>query len=635
MDYASGVHRPIIAICAAVLVLWPSPGSTATQVVEVGDDYFDGKIVRVGPGTTVTFRSIGLLTHTVTADDGSFHSSDLTRGKSFRHRFDQPGVYRYFCIYHGATRDRGMAGTVLVGDVDEPTPQPPHPPRDTPEVIRVPADHPTIQRAVDAARPGDMVLISEGVYTEAVVVDTPQIVIRGVDRHDVVIDGEFARANGFLVDADRVAIENLTARNHTVNGFYWAEVKGYRGSYLNAIRNGDYGIYVIGSRFGLLDHVYTAGSPDGGIYIGACFPCDALVTDSLSEFNELGFSGTNAGGRLVIADSEWRNNHTGILPNTLDSEHLAPQRQVTIRNNLVHSNGDDRAPFKKFHLPALGAGIALVGTRDDLVVGNHVYGNRGYGILVMPSADLRFWMSKNNSVVGNRVSGSSKADLALTAPSAGGDCFLGNRAKTSLPFAIESRLRCGSMLSKLGGGDLAVGLGRLALLAKGSSDRLSPPSYRSAPHPGLDEQPDMPASSTQTWTVPALNNPAPEARDPVWQADGRSRTEREREVHLAGIGATPDGFALFLGLYAYALPMALYGTWMALSIWDLARRQDVTAGRRVLLAAAVMIVPFAGPAGYLLFGRVMFSRGLAITVVAGGVLLFAALAALSMFGSAL
>ena len=81
----------------------------------------------------------------------------------------------------------------------------------------VPDEFPTIQAAVDAAEPGDLVLIDEGVYRESVDVRTPGLTLRGVDRNGVIIDGEFERSNGIqALFIDGVVVENLTTMNHTL-----------------------------------------------------------------------------------------------------------------------------------------------------------------------------------------------------------------------------------------------------------------------------------------------------------------------------------------------------------------------------------------------------------------------------------
>src|SRR5690606_35530077 len=187
--------------------------------------------------------------------------------------------------------------------------------------LNVPDDHATIQDAVDAAAPGDLILVSPGTYEEAVTVETDELTIRGLDRNEVILDGGFEMDNGIrVVGADGVAIENMTARNYTSNGSLWTGGEGYRGSYLTTYRIGDYGIYAFDSTEGLLEHSYTSGSPDAGVYIGQCFPCDAVIDDVVSEFNGLGYSGTNSGGNLLIVNSTFRNNRAGIVPNSCSYE---------------------------------------------------------------------------------------------------------------------------------------------------------------------------------------------------------------------------------------------------------------------------------------------------------------------------
>ena len=324
----------------------------------------------------------------------------------------------------------------------------------------MPADARTIQGAVDRAKTGDLVLVSPGVYRESVKVATDGVVIRGLDRNRTILDGQFKRDNGvFVVGADGVAVENLTARNYTENGFFWNGVLGYRGSYLTAYRNGDYGIYAYDSQYGQFDHSYASGSPDSGFYIGQCNPCHAIITDVVSEYNELGYSGTNSSGDLYLVNSVWTKNRVGIVPNSLDSEELPPQGMATIAGNDVSHNGSlDAAQISSTPVfdAALGGGIVLVGSVGDVVTKNRVDDNSKVGIALAPNPGLQqhVYPSTDNQITNNVVQGSGIADLALILPTADDrNCFHGNTHATSAPANLEQVKPC----SGTGTGDLTTG----------------------------------------------------------------------------------------------------------------------------------------------------------------------------------
>lgn len=101
-------------------------------------------------------------------------------------------------------------------------------------VIRVPQDVATVQEAVGAAGPRDVVRLDRGSYPGGVVVPQSKrgITIRGVDRNAVVFDGADRRDNAIVVHADGVALRNPSAHNFLENGFYWDGVRGFSGSYL-------------------------------------------------------------------------------------------------------------------------------------------------------------------------------------------------------------------------------------------------------------------------------------------------------------------------------------------------------------------------------------------------------------------
>lgn len=107
-----------------------SPEPTATGTVDltgpidVIDNAFEAKVVRVEVGGTVEWSQSGTQPHTVTASDGSFDShpdcsfpeSDrcLNAGDTYEQAFDAPGEIPYYCKLHGTAAGGGMAGTIIV-----------------------------------------------------------------------------------------------------------------------------------------------------------------------------------------------------------------------------------------------------------------------------------------------------------------------------------------------------------------------------------------------------------------------------------------------------------------------------------------------------------------------------------------
>ncbi|MSO58858.1 MAG: hypothetical protein EXQ63_00840 [Ilumatobacteraceae bacterium] len=313
-----------------------------------------------------------------------------------------------------------------------------------PTIKKVPQDFKTIQAAVDVAVAGDLILIDKGIYAEAVTVETDNIVIRGLDRNEVILEGNYTLDNGIrIVGAKGVVVENMTARNYRANGFFWTGVDGYRGSYLTAVRNGDYGIYAFDSVNGLFEHSYGGGSPDAGFYIGQCKPCNAVINDVIAENNGLGYSGTNASGNLVIANSTFRLNRAGIVPNSLDSEKLSPQEDNIIVGNLVYSNNNALSPAIGAAKLAMGNGILVAGGNRNQILRNRVWDHDIGGIGIVPNYDKSIFWVEGNSVQENDVSDSRVADLALTALDAkANNCFAKNIFATSKPADIENAQPC-------------------------------------------------------------------------------------------------------------------------------------------------------------------------------------------------
>ena len=323
----------------------------------------------------------------------------------------------------------------------------------------------SIQRAVDAAHRGDWILIGPGDYHpradyskrhhalpdesgSGVLIQTNGLHIRGMNRNRVIVDGTKPGAqkpctsnpkkqaygpkgaggkpvgrNGIVVaKASGVSIDNLTACNFLGEGnqIWWNGGDGsgkigmgaWWGKYLSATttyydpareHQASYGEFVSNAKGpGRLAHSYASNMDDAGVYIGACQrKCHAVVTKSQFEYNALGYSGTNAGGELVLKKSEWDRNASGIVTNSQNNDD-APSPQngacpkggkgptgtyscTIFERNNVHDNNNSHTPLTT---PSpIGSGIIIAGGRADTIANNTVTRNNGWGILLVPYPD--------------------------------------------------------------------------------------------------------------------------------------------------------------------------------------------------------------------------------------------------------
>jgi nitrous oxidase accessory protein NosD len=375
-----------------------------------------------------------------------------------------------------------------------------------PVVLRVPGDHPTIQRAVDRAAPGDLVLVAAGTYAEEVSVATNGVTIRGTDRNSVVLDGGHELGVGITVTGDDVAIENLTVRNFTEDGVAFdgreggrvpddegafgtegSSIDGFRVAYVTAANNGRTGIRTMAARHGRIERSAASGHRESGIHLGQCRPCDIVVSTSSAERNAIGVEATNTSRDLFVVGNRVTGNRVGIVVSTRSIEQLQPQAGATIVGNFVADNDSPQAPAEPYGLFATG--IVVAGGTENVIARNRVAGHDRFGIGLV--------RLEGGDPVANRVEGNVATDNAVDVyfelPPGGvgtfGNCFGDNSYTDSLPAAVEQVLPCDEPAGPVVPGTLAP------------ADAPPDVDHRSIPLPAA--QPVMPGDLTD----PSLARP--------------------------------------------------------------------------------------------------------------------------------
>jgi parallel beta-helix repeat protein len=319
----------------------------------------------------------------------------------------------------------------------------------------------TIQTAVDAARPGDVVLVPPGTYHEKVVVSTDRISIVGLPG--AILDGTgVAGPVGIRVAPASPAgtlhefrLQGLRIENYARDGVLLRHVDGFTILGNRFVDNPDYGLFPVLSSHGLIAANFASGSDDTGIYVGQS--SDVTVSANTAEENTVGFDIENS-TRINVAGNKASENTLGLIVQGAPGLTIPNASDVSVTGNqLSDNNRPNPSTDPTDLLSRLPAGTGLltidadrVTTTDNVVTGND---SAGIALISLPpdvaALDPRVDPIPDddhvtdNTVLGNglnpdpRLAPFPPADL-LWDGTGTGNCWADNNFTTAFPTLLPT-----------------------------------------------------------------------------------------------------------------------------------------------------------------------------------------------------
>jgi nitrous oxidase accessory protein NosD len=314
----------------------------------------------------------------------------------------------------------------------------------------------SIQKAVNAAKPGDTVLVTAGTYHESVKVTTSGLTLRGAGSATVIRPGTQKASDNCAQHGSGICLvgtKNHPVRNVTVTGL---KVTGFSRAGLfatdtdrltvrkvTAVRNGLWGIAEERSVRTRLRQNTARDNGDAGLFLantitteqGATDTAGTLVEGNRLEGNRIGVTVRRL-RNLVVTRNTVSGNCAGVF--VVGDENKPRAGALSVRDNIVTSN--NKYCPKTARLPFLqGSGIVLTGTENTLVAGNTVTGNTGRSPLSGGIVLFKSFVgaaSERNRVTGNALRGNSPADLVNQEETRRNNTFEANSCRTSRPAGL-------------------------------------------------------------------------------------------------------------------------------------------------------------------------------------------------------
>jgi parallel beta-helix repeat protein len=315
----------------------------------------------------------------------------------------------------------------------------------------------SIQAAVDAAMPGDTIVLSPGTYRESVRITKSDLTLRGSGAAASVLVPGAASAGTCATSGHGVCVtgaagspvagatvRSLTLKGFAKNGLWASRTDRLTVRNVTAENNGQWGVALERSVRSALSHNIARNNGDAGLFVAN--------TNDHGEEGALDTNGTAVhhnllvGNRIGITVRRLRNVSVGHNEATgncaavfLVGDETPPRAgALSVHHNYIHANNkycpkNPRLPFLQ------GSGIVLTGVEKSLVTKNLVQDNVGAsplsgGIVLFKSFVAAF--NESNDIRDNVLLRNGPADLANRDDAAKDNTFQRNTCAVSEPAGM-------------------------------------------------------------------------------------------------------------------------------------------------------------------------------------------------------